>query len=620
MAILLLARLLLGVAYSVANPLGEAPDEADHYAYAAYIGREGRLPEGPELTQSKHPPLYHILAAAVAAELGADMDFGFLRSNPDVGLGPDALAPNFFVHTSLEDWPWRGGALAMHLGRLVTVAAGAILTAAAYALGRAVWPGWRGGPLAAAAFVAFLPEALFIGGAMSNDILAAMWATIGLWLSLRACRLPAALGAGLALGLAILTKASTAALVPVAGAAIFAVGLQQEGGAAAHLGQDRSPQVDLRRWLPSVGRAAAAMLAAFLVAAPWLWRNGRLYGDPLGMPLVLATIDRRQGPLALADLAWLARGWFPSFWGKFGGAGQLALPAPFYVVWALLVLLAVGGWLRITLSGRLRPLRSPPDGRTLRSAPTMRRAATPYGTMSVAAWIVLLGAPLMAALAIVSYSRVALGTDQGRLLFPAIAPIALLLAAGMAAWLPANRQHLLAPGLAALMASVAVLALVLGVIVPFVPPQAPTPAEVAGATASGARFGDSVELAAFRWVGAGSPGPYPMGGHSGPPLPELTLYWRARVPIRQDLRIRLQLTDSAGNLLWESKRSPGAGRFSTDHWPANRLVRDVYRIPPESLAGAARVAISLRPFPEGDALAVDSRAGDEFLLLPIGGP
>lgn len=615
MAILLLARLLLGVAYSVANPLGEAPDEADHYAYAAYIGREGRLPEGPELTQSKHPPLYHLLAAAVAAGLGADMDFGFLRSNPDVGLGPDALAPNFFVHTSLEDWPWRGGALAMHLGRLVAVAAGTLLAAATYALGRAVWPGWRSGPLAAAAFVAFLPEALFIGGAISNDILAAMWVTIGLWLSVRARRLPAALGAGLALGLAILTKASTAALVPVAGAAIFAVGLQIQPSAKPGATHWQSAL-----HLPSVGRVAAAMLAAFLVAAPWLWRNLRLYGDPLGMPLVLATIDRRQGPLTLADLAWLARGWFPSFWGKFGGAGQLALPAPFYVVWALLVLLAVGGWLRITLSGRLRPLRSAPDGRTLRSAPTMRRAATPYGTMSVAAWIVLLGAPLMAALAIVSYSRVALGTDQGRLLFPAIAPIALLLAAGMAAWLPANRQHLLAPGLAAVMASVAVLALVLGIIVPFAPPQAPTPAEVAGATASGARFGDSVELSAFRWVRAGSPGPYPMGGHSGPPLPELTLYWRALIPIRQDLRVRLQLTDSAGNLLWESKRSPGAGRFSTDHWPANRLMRDVYRIPPESLAGAARVAISLRPFPEGDALAVDGRAGDEFLMLPIGGP
>jgi hypothetical protein len=350
------------------------------------------------------------------------------------------------------------------------------------------------------------------------------------------------------------------------------------------------------------------MLAAFLVAAPWLWRNWRLYGDPLGMPLVLATIDRRQGPLTLADLAWLTRGWFPSFWGKFGGAGQLALPAPFYIVWALLAVIAAGGWLWITLSGRFRPRGSVPNERTLGSILTVRRVPRPYGATSAAAWIVLLGAPVMAALAIVSYSRVALGTDQGRLLFPAIAPIALLLAAGLAAWLPANRQQLLAPGLAAVMASIAVLALVLGIIVPFAPPQAPGPAEVAAATASGARFGDSVELVAFRWVGAQSPGPN---------SPELTLYWRARVPIRQDLRVRLQLTDSTGNLLWESKRSPGAGRFSTDNWPSGRLVRDVYRIPPESLAGAARVRISLRPFPEGDALAVDGRAGDEFLQLPI---
>ena len=33
-----------------------------------------------------------------------------------------------------------GGALAMHLGRLVSVLAGLVLTAATYGLGRAMWP------------------------------------------------------------------------------------------------------------------------------------------------------------------------------------------------------------------------------------------------------------------------------------------------------------------------------------------------------------------------------------------------------------------------------------------------------------------------------------------------
>ena len=166
LAFLLLARLALGLAYSIAIPAGEAPDEADHLAYAAYIAREHRLPQGAEMTQAKHPPLYHALAAAVGGRAG--MDTSFLRANPDVGFTADA-APNFFVHTTLEDWPWRDGPLAMHLARLVSVLAGVGLVAAVYALGVAVWPRRPDLALAAAAFVAFLPESLFIAAAMNND-------------------------------------------------------------------------------------------------------------------------------------------------------------------------------------------------------------------------------------------------------------------------------------------------------------------------------------------------------------------------------------------------------------------------------------------------------------------
>ena len=116
--------LLLAVGYSVALPLGEAPDEADHYAYIVYLGQNRTLPVGPEVTQGKHPPLYHAAAAALTAWTG--LDFTFLRSNPDaLPLGPDK-PPNFFVHTTLESFPWRGGALALHLARLLSVALGAV--------------------------------------------------------------------------------------------------------------------------------------------------------------------------------------------------------------------------------------------------------------------------------------------------------------------------------------------------------------------------------------------------------------------------------------------------------------------------------------------------------------
>ena len=81
---ILAVYLVLAVGYSVAVPLGEAPDEADHYAYIVYLGVQRSLPVGPEVTQSKHPPLYHTAAATLSAWTG--LDFTFLRSNiPIIG-------------------------------------------------------------------------------------------------------------------------------------------------------------------------------------------------------------------------------------------------------------------------------------------------------------------------------------------------------------------------------------------------------------------------------------------------------------------------------------------------------------------------------------------------------
>lgn len=563
LAFILLARLIFGLAYSTLNPLGEAPDEADHYAYAAYIARAGTLPVGPEMTQGKHPPLYHGLAAHFMCFMDAEPDTSFLRANPDVGVTPDAAAPNFFIHTRLEAFPWPDGAQAMHLGRLVSVLAGLILTWTAYVLGRAVWPQWCAGPLAAAAFVAFLPEALFVGGAMSNDMLAAMWSALALWLGLRR-GWAAAIGAGLCMGLAFVTKASTAALWPVVGLAMWV--LRSRGA-----GEQRSRRVV--RWIRGLAAPVLAGAIALGVAAPVLIRNVRLYGDPLGWDLVLATIDRRTGPLALADYGWLARGWFLSFWGKFGGAGHIALPAPFYWAWGALLAAVTGGWIGGALGRRKSPAaRIAPEG-----------------------WIVMVGAPMMAVLAIISYSRTALGTDQGRLLFPALAVIGLWIAGGLAAWLPGRS---LPAFLGAGMALIAALALAFGIIRPFAPPPEPAQSEMAAATPAGKQFGEDLELLGYRWTGN--------------PAAPLVLYWRALHAPADDLRTAMRVFDASGNLAWEWKRSPGAGRFSTDRWPAERVVADVYRIPPEVLANAARVEVGMRPYPEGPWLPVE---GQDVLTL-----
>jgi hypothetical protein len=509
--LLLLARLVLGVVYSALIPLAEAPDEADHYAYVSYLVQEGRLPEGTFVTQGKHPPLYYVLAALAASPTGADLTF--LRSNPDVSLAPGASAPNFFVHTTLESWPWRGGALAMHLARLVSVLAGVTLVAATYALGGTIWPQRKGMALAAAIFVAFLPEALFVGGAVSNDMLAATLSALALWAALRGPSLRAAALAGGFLGLAMLSKASSVSLAPVVAGAI---GLRH-----GRLSPSRQ----------AVARVVIAGMVALLIVSPWLWRNWHLYGDPMGWPVVLGTIDQRNAPLGWRDLLALGRGWFYSFWGKFGGAGHVALPMPFYGVWLALLALGAGGWLRrlVASRGRVVPVSA-----------------------SWAAHLVLWGAPLLVTVSIISYSRVALGTDQGRLLFPALAPLGLLLVEGISAWAPRLRPQVIAGGMAGLMVPLALLALVTGIVLPFSPPPVPAGPELTSGTPSGQMFGEQMQLVAWGWhAGTGSENC----------STQLTLYWQARQAPDEDLRAVLRLTDREGNLIREWKRSPGAGAF-----------------------------------------------------------
>lgn len=577
LALLLLLRLVLGLAYSALNPLGEAPDEADHYAYVVYIGQEGRLPEGTTVTQGKHPPLYYLLAAAAGRAAG--LDFDFLRANPDVGVTADALAPNFFIHTAFEAWPWQGGPLAMHLARAVSVLAGLLLVLATYGLGRGLWPARPEIALAGAAFVAFLPESLFVGGAVTNDMLAAALAAVALWWALAGQGWPAALGTGVALGLGFLTKASVIAIWPVAALALLL-------GDGWHI---RRPFRHLERFILTAVIATA-------IAVPWLWRNWTLYGDPLGTPVVLGTIDRRTAPL---DLLWLARGWFLSFWGKFGGAGHIALPWPLYALWGVIAAGAVAGAakvagyrLKVAREGE-RPSTSGSEPMRLSRLPaqdafhtgaqsTPAEASTP--NLAAVRWLVLAGAPLLVMLSMVSYSQLALGTDQGRLLFPTLAPIGLLIAAGLAAWLPTGRSRWLAPALAGVMLLAALLALQLGIRQPFAPRLA-TAAEVASAAPVQAAAGP-LELVAAAWS--------PDTGAE----PSLMLYWRAAQPAAADLRVILRMYGSDGAVLWEWKRSPGAGRYSTDRWQPAQVIRDAYRIPAEALAVLSRADVTVYAFPD----------------------
>lgn len=82
----------LALAYNLATPVGEAPDEPEHYAFVQYLRAEGRLPMAPATNQdgwiqAKHPPLYYAVATLVSLpwDIG---QLGFM-ANPFFGFDLD---------------------------------------------------------------------------------------------------------------------------------------------------------------------------------------------------------------------------------------------------------------------------------------------------------------------------------------------------------------------------------------------------------------------------------------------------------------------------------------------------------------------------------------------------
>ena len=86
--VLLSLYVILAVAYNLADPIMEPPDEILHYDYVLYLKREGRLPvvdltaPGNEYHQ---PPLYYALTALLTAAL------------PDGDLAPHTVLNPFWL-------------------------------------------------------------------------------------------------------------------------------------------------------------------------------------------------------------------------------------------------------------------------------------------------------------------------------------------------------------------------------------------------------------------------------------------------------------------------------------------------------------------------------------------
>jgi 4-amino-4-deoxy-L-arabinose transferase-like glycosyltransferase len=406
LGLILLGYFGLAIGYALATPRWNNPDEPAHFNYIREIADSGRLPviaSGDwdaellerlkparfpddaairEIRYEAHqPPLYYLLAAPLYRLSGA------------FGLSAQILALK---------------GLSVVLGALVIVAT--------FVAACQIFSDRPAIAVLAAATAAFIPMHTAISAAINNDSLANALAAVTVAVLAFGLRRGfddrATVALGLLLGALLLTKLTVYLYVPLAVGALLWAERQR-----LHAHKPVSPMTVWRRPLLALAVAAA-------VAAWWFVRNALTYGwtDPLAAvrhdEIVVGQPRWERFDVAASD--YLLRVLFRSFWGQFGWMG-VVLDERLYLLYLAVTLLGLGGLL-LLLHERFRP--SPGPGRTVGSSLSARGepGQRPAVGLLVAATILAIGQVL-------AYNSRFI-QPQGRYLFPALAPISLLLSLG----------------------------------------------------------------------------------------------------------------------------------------------------------------------------------------------
>ncbi len=417
--LLLLAYGIVGALFAIYTPAWQAPDEPAHYNYIAQLAQNGCCP---------------------VIEAG-DWDSAYLETLKANRFAPDLLAnlsavqyedhqpPLYYLLGALIYGVTDGSLTAL---RLYSVALGAGIVLAAYAVSMTLLPGKAPVALGAAALVAFLPQHLAILASVNNDALGNLIIAVTLLAALHYLQgqrvRPWQLG--LLVGVGLLTKVSTLFMVGVVGVAIL---LKLWPGRAS-----------LVQWLRAVVREGLAFaLPALLLGGLWWARSISVYGFPdiFGLrqhDLVVADQARTADLIAQVGfgqyLSSAVQTTFNSFWGQFGWMG-VPMPGWVYTLIIGLLLLCLSGY----VVGRLG------NG----SAVSLQGDARKMG-------LLLALMLLLAVLAYLYYNTVFLQL-QGRYMFTGLIPFALLLACGFDGWVSTVRARLPIAGRFAIAAYVTAL-------------------------------------------------------------------------------------------------------------------------------------------------------------------
>lgn len=564
LAAILVVYLTLGSIYSVVTPVFEAPDESFHFWVVKHIVDQRALPvqsrdaRGHWEQEGSQPPLYYLIGAALVGWIDTSDAEALLWPNPQANIGDPANPgnKNVYIHPPEQDFPWRGATLAVHILRFFSLALGALTVALTWAIVRLVFPAGRILALASAATVAFIPQFLFIAASVNNDNLMTCLATLALYVLLRllkekqntqyAVRIPYSvfripylwLLLGIVLGLACLAKLSALALLGLAGIVMALIAWHR------------------RSWRDFWSMALCAGLPVLLIAGWWYARNWALYGEPTGLSAMWQVVGRRTD--FGQDLWGEFRGLRWSFWGLFGWF-SIAMPAWVYRLLDVLSVLAVAGllvelgrWLNLGLwRGAWASMRY--------REPEWGAAYRPLSLVLLLLW---LGVVFVA---LVRWTSLTEGS-QGRLLFPALTPFALLWIAGMRTWFLPHVRDVASGILVGGMLALAVAAPWVWIAPTYARPVL-LAALPAGAIVQDRVFGEAIVLRGVSFEQEQI--------HPGEAF-KVNLLWQIgrEMKAADEVVAWLRLIDEDGRFIGVEDAYPASGGFPISLWPVGPLVAE----------------------------------------------
>jgi hypothetical protein len=548
----------LGLAFGLATPIFEAPDEANHFLFIRYLQLNRALPvqtldqNGP---RAHHPPLYFLAGALVSAWVpdagGAERIE--VQENPNLWFRYGDPATDHkakLIHAPEEGWPYRGQSLAVHVIRLLSTAFSALAVAFTYLAAGELLPARPLAASLAAALLAFNPMVLFMSGVVQNSTAVLASSAVLVYALSRWQRQGFTpfrwLWIGVSLSGAVLIQTSGLTLAAPVGLA-----LAYEAWRA-------------RRVRRLIASSLACGLPALALTGWWFVRNQRLYGDWTANAIVAALWSDQ--PIMPLEQTWhlLATGMV----GRFGFGLIVEYAAVIYRSAWLLAVGAALGLVRLAFTALRRR-----NGFRLNDEAVL--------------WAMHVLTVVGVAAALGAYILWYIRGGHGRYMFTAYPSLAVLLAAGALAWFPARRSVVIAFIGAGLSLGLSAYGL-FGLVIPaYAPPRAPTSEELRTMTPLDASIGGVARVLGYRLTSAQV--------QPGETL-EVSVYWQPEARTGTPYTIFVQLLQPGVGLVAQQDTYPGRGNWATTAWDTGRPFVEAYRLQVPETAEAfdhARLVLGL---------------------------